>query len=41
MDWKFFMLQDIRLSIENFQFVELGKLGFSEANDKTTDFLID
>ena len=34
MDWKFFMLQDIRLPIENFQLVELEKLGFSEANSK-------
>lgn len=38
MDWKFFMLQDIRLSIENFQLVELEKLGFSKANNKNNRF---
>lgn len=30
MDWTFFMIQDIRLSIENIQLVELEKLGFNE-----------
>ncbi|SDG26642.1 hypothetical protein SAMN05660368_02223 [Marvinbryantia formatexigens] len=29
MDWKFFMLQDIRLLIENFQLVELENFLFT------------
>lgn len=41
MDWQFFMLQGIRLSIENFQLVELEKLGFYEANNKINNRFFD